>query len=56
MKNKKKNIKKKTIYKPVVQTHYCVEVFFRLSREKKRRKVYMLSKDLHQSVPYAQNE
>ena len=42
------------IYKPVEQTHYCVEVFQIIKR--KERTVYVLSKHLHQSVPYAQNE
>ena len=59
MKSRKKNNIKITtiyiIYKPVEQTHYCVEVFFRLSREKERT-VYVLSKNLHQSISHAQNE
>ena len=42
------------IYKPVEQTHSCVEVFQIITW--KERKVYELSKNLHQSVPYAQNE
>ena len=42
------------IYKPVEQTHYCVEVFQIITW--KERTVYMWSKNLHQSVPYRQNE
>ena len=42
------------IYKPVEQTHYCVEVFQIITR--KERTVFVLSNNLHQSVPYAQNE
>ena len=42
------------IYKPVEQTYYCVEVFQIITW--KERKVYVFSKNLHQSVPYAQNE
>ena len=41
----KKNIKITTIYKPVEQTHYCV--FFKIITWKER-KVYVLSKNLHQ--------
>ena len=53
---KKENIKITTIYKPVEQTHYCVEVFFRLSREKSLKsmcylnvyiKVYFMQKMNH---------
>ena len=42
------------IYKPIEQTHYCVEVSQIITW--KERTVYVLSKYLHQSVPYAQNE
>ena len=42
------------IYKPIEQTHYCVEVFQIIMW--KERTVYVLSKNLHQSAPYAQNE
>ena len=42
------------IYKPVKQTYYCVEVFQIIMW--KERTVYVLSKNLHQSVPYAQKE
>ena len=42
------------IYKPVKQTHSRVGVFQIITW--KERKVYPLSKNLHQSVPYAQNE
>ena len=42
------------IYKPVEQTHYYVEVFQIITW--KARTVYVLSKNLHQSVPYAHNE
>ena len=42
------------IYKRVEQTHYCVEVFQIITW--KERSVYVLPKNLHQSVPYAQNE
>ena len=44
------------IYKPVEQTHYCVKVFFRLSREKSVQpmcyqkiyiKVYLMHKTNH---------
>ena len=41
------------IYKPVEQTHYCVEVQIITCKE---RTDYVLTKNLHQSVPYAQNE
>ena len=34
---------------------YCVEVCFKIIT-KKERKLYVLSKNLHQSVFYAQNE
>ena len=42
------------IYKPVEQAHYCVEVF----SDYHVKIVYILCviKNLHQSVPYAQNE
>ena len=58
-KKKKNNIKVATIYmfyKPVEQTHYCVEFFFRLSREKSVQymryqkiyiKVYLMHKTNH---------
>ena len=42
------------INKPVEQIHYCVEVFQIIKW--KERTVYVLSKNLHQSVPYAQNK
>ena len=42
------------VYKMVEQTHYCVKVFQILTW--KELTVYVLSKNLHQSVPYAQNE
>ena len=42
------------IYKPVEQTHYCVESFQIIMW--KERKIHILSKILNQSVPYAQNE
>ena len=42
------------IYKSVEQTHYCVDVFQIITW--KERTVYVLSKNLHHSVPYAQNE
>ena len=61
-KKKKKNTHTKitTIYKPVEQIHYCVFffafVFFFQIITWKEREVYVLSKNLHQSVPYAQND
>ena len=42
------------IYKPVEQTHYCVE-FVQIITWKERT-VYVLSKNLHQRLPYAQND
>ena len=42
------------IYKPVEQTHYYVEVFQIIMC--KERTVYVLPKNLHQNVPYGQNE
>ena len=45
-----------TIYKPVEQTHYCVEVFQIITWKERTVYMHVLSKNLHQSVPYAQNE
>ena len=42
------------IYKPFEQMHYCVKVFQIITW--KEHKVYVFFKNLHQSVPYAQNE
>ena len=42
------------MYKPVERTRYCDEVFQVIKW--KERTVYVLSKNLLQSVPYAQNE
>ena len=42
------------IYKLVEQTHYYVEVFQIITW--KEHTAYVLSNNLHQSVPYAQNK
>ena len=63
MRSRKKNKKKKNTQHKINKnlhdlktgrTHYCVEVFQIIMW--KERTVYVLSKNLHQSVPYAQNE
>ena len=54
---KNSDIKITTINKPVEQTHYCVGFFFFFQIITwKERKVCVLSKNLHQSAPYAQND